>query len=168
MNINVNNGNHQPKDQSCKAPESRIEAEISDTPRKRAARLTPDSPNRTLTMIIRTQDRARYAPRGTGSRSTILPGSSTSFATNSVLTVSSITSSRSTQLHGSRTVTPASEGDSRRTASTAVPICNEPSRLSNSIPPSPPMALESTGTSMTSRVSTTMAPNHNTLSVTRS
>ena len=168
MNINVNNGNHQPNDQSCKAPESRIEAEISDTPRKRAARLTPDSPNLMLTMTIRTQDRARYAPRGTGSRSIILPGSSTSFATRSVLTVSSTTSSRSTQLHGSRTVTPASEGDSRRTASTAVPTCNEPSRPSNSIPPSPPMALESTGTSMTSRVSTATAPSHNTLSVTRS
>ena len=168
MNRIANSGSHHPSDHSCRAPESRTEAESSDTPRNRAARLTPVSPSLTFTTTIRTQETARYDPRGKGSSSIILPGSRTSLATSSVLTVSSTISSRSTQLQGSRTVTPASEGDSLRTASTAVPTCIEPSSASSSAPPSPPPAVDSTGTSMTSRARTTTAPSHSTLSVTLS
>ena len=98
----------------------------------------------------------------------MLPGSAASLATRRVLAVSWTTSSINTQLHGSNTVTPASEGESRLIARTAVPMCNAPSRASSSNPPSPPASEASVGTSITNNVRMTTAPSHSTLSVTLS
>ena len=153
---------------NCRAPESRTEAETSLSPRNLDARLTPPSPILTLTTTMRMQAVARYAPRGNGSKSTKLPGSTLSLATRRVLIASSANSSISTQLQGSSTVIPASAGDSLFTANTAVPICITASRTNSKVPPSPPAAEASEGTSMTSRVSTTTEPIQSTLSVTLS
>ena len=111
---------------------------------------------------------ARYAPRGNGSRSIIVPGSTLSLATKRILIASSASSSIITHPHGRSTVIPASADDSLFTASIAVPICIAASRPSSNAPPSPPASEDSVGTSMTSRPSTTTEPTQSTLSVTLS
>ena len=60
-------GNHNPILQSCNAPESLIEADISVNPRNLDARLTPFSPSLILTMAINIAEVTKYPKKGIGS-----------------------------------------------------------------------------------------------------